>query len=103
MQCDVGMVFLGRRERVSMDEEGSTPSMSKVLPRNILGLIWVHIMLGLYGVILGCYWDNGKENGNYYLGFRVQGLVRTISYQHCLPIHAPVVIANQPDFVTSSG
>ena len=31
------------------------------------------------GVILGIYWDNGKENGNYYLGFmglgsRVSGL-----------------------------
>ena len=25
------------------------------------------------GVILGLHWDNGKENGNYYLGFRVQG------------------------------
>ena len=23
------------------------------------------------GVILGLEWDNGKENGNYYLGFRV--------------------------------
>ena len=23
---------------------------------------------------LGEYWDNGKENGNYYLGFRVWGL-----------------------------
>ena len=21
-------------------------------------------------VIFGLYWDNGKENGNYYLGFR---------------------------------
>ena len=25
------------------------------------------------GVILGLHWDNGKENGNYYLGFRLQG------------------------------
>ena len=24
---------------------------------------------------LGLYWDNGKENGNYYLGFRVVGWV----------------------------
>ena len=24
-------------------------------------------------VILGLYRDNGKENGNYYLGFRIQG------------------------------
>ena len=24
--------------------------------------------------ILGLYWDNGKENGNYYLGFRICGL-----------------------------
>ena len=26
------------------------------------------------GVILGLYWDNGKENGNYYLGCRVWGV-----------------------------
>ena len=25
------------------------------------------------GVIWGLYGDNGKENGNYYLGFRVLG------------------------------
>ena len=25
-------------------------------------------------VIQGIYWDNGKENGNYYLGFRVLDL-----------------------------
>ena len=24
---------------------------------------------GFIGVILGLYWDNGKENGNYYNGF----------------------------------
>ena len=24
--------------------------------------------------MLGFYWDNGKENGNYYLGFRAWGL-----------------------------
>ena len=30
-----------------------------------------------YKVILGLYWDNGKENGNYYNGlFRVQYKVR---------------------------
>ena len=23
--------------------------------------------------LLGLYWDKEKENGNYYLGFRVQG------------------------------
>ena len=23
------------------------------------------------GIYWGLYWDNGKENGNYYLGFRV--------------------------------
>ena len=27
---------------------------------------------GFMGVMLGLYWDNGKENGNYYLGFRAQ-------------------------------
>ena len=26
---------------------------------------------GLYWDILGYYWDNGKENGNYDLGFRI--------------------------------
>ena len=26
---------------------------------------------GDIGLILGLYWDNGKENGNYYLLFRV--------------------------------
>ena len=34
----------------------------------------VYGTLGLYciiiGDILGLYWDNGKENGNYYLGLR---------------------------------
>ena len=29
--------------------------------------------LGLRDQGLGFYWDNGKENGNYYLGFRVNG------------------------------
>ena len=24
--------------------------------------------------LLGLYWDDGKENGKYYLGFRVWGL-----------------------------
>ena len=32
-------------------------------------------MYGNYYSILGLYRDNGKENGNYYLGFRVEGLV----------------------------
>ena len=30
--------------------------------------------MGSIGVILGLYRDNGKENGNYYPGFRVLGL-----------------------------
>ena len=25
-------------------------------------------IMGFIGYILGLYWDNGKENGNYYLG-----------------------------------
>ena len=25
-------------------------------------------------VILGLFWDNGKQNGNYFLGFRVSGI-----------------------------
>ena len=30
-------------------------------------------IMGYIGYILGLYWDNGKENGSYYLGFRVSG------------------------------
>ena len=30
-----------------------------------IGDIW-----GYIGDILGIYWDNGNDNGNYYLGFR---------------------------------
>ena len=26
---------------------------------------------GYIKIMQGIYWDNGKENGNYYLGFRV--------------------------------
>ena len=29
------------------------------------------IYRGHIKVILGLYWDNGKESGHYYLGFRV--------------------------------
>ena len=36
-------------------------------------------IMGLYrgymGYILGLYRDNGKENGHYYLEFRVEGIV----------------------------
>ena len=28
-------------------------------------------LAGIMGVTLGLYRDNGKENGNFYLGFRV--------------------------------
>ena len=31
------------------------------------------IRLGFIGVMYGLYWDDGKDNGNYYLGFRVLG------------------------------
>ena len=34
----------------------------------------LRVPLKYIGVILGLYRDNGKENGNYYLGFRVWGL-----------------------------
>ena len=30
--------------------------------------------IGTIGVLEGLYWDNGKENGNYCLGFRLSGL-----------------------------
>ena len=32
-------------------------------------------LLGIIGSILGFYRNNGKENGNYYLGFRVKGSI----------------------------
>ena len=35
-------------------------------------------IIGVYSPPLsrqGLYWDNGKEKGNYYLGFRVLGIV----------------------------
>ena len=39
----------------------------------IMGLYWGYIgaILVYIGVILGYIGDNGKENGSYYLGFRV--------------------------------
>ena len=42
---------------------------------------WVIAHWGNFGVILGLYRDNGKENGNYYLGFgrACSGHVATIS------------------------
>ena len=30
------------------------------------------VTMGYIGVIVGRYGDNGKESGNYYLGFRVR-------------------------------
>ena len=38
----------------------------------IMGLYRGYI--GIIGSILGLYRVNGKENGNYYLGFRVWGV-----------------------------
>ena len=44
---------------------------------------YIGVIYGLYmgyiGVILGLYKDNGKENGNYYLGFRVKGQGDSVS------------------------
>ena len=31
----------------------------------------IGIIVGLYDITVGMYRDNGKENGNYYLGFTV--------------------------------
>ena len=28
------------------------------------------VYIGVIGCITGLYWDNGKQNGTYYLGFR---------------------------------
>ena len=35
----------------------------------IMGLYRGITILQGIGVILGLYWDNGKENGSYYIGF----------------------------------
>ena len=35
---------------------------------------------GYIGGLLGFYWDNGKENGNCYLGFRVKVPLKHIEY-----------------------
>ena len=32
------------------------------------GRVYIGVILGLYRVLLGLFWDNGKGNGNYYLG-----------------------------------
>ena len=53
----------------------------------ILGIYWGYIgimeknmettivvYLGMMGLYWGTYWDNGKQNGNYYLGFKGLGL-----------------------------
>ena len=36
--------------------------------------------MGIIGYILGLYWDNGKENGNYYLGCRIKVTLKEIEY-----------------------
>ena len=38
--------------------------MEKKMETSVMGYI------GIIGYILGLYWDNGEENGNYYLGSR---------------------------------
>ena len=40
-------------------------------PEVALGLSLGPLNIGVYGGIWGLYRDNGKENGSYYLGFRV--------------------------------
>ena len=53
----------------------------------VQGLGFQGLYRGYIGLTLGLYRDNGKENGNYYLGFRgfrVQGLgfrVRGLGFQ----------------------
>ena len=42
--------------------------------------------IGIIGTTLGLYRDNGKENGSYYLGFRVQGNVGP-----CLILRSPIM------------
>ena len=64
----------GSRDNFSRLSSSSGSAESRIhwdYTGGILGLYWNYIM----GVIVGLYWglyrDNGKGNGNYYLGFRV--------------------------------
>ena len=44
--------------------------------------------------LLGLYWDNGKENGNCYLGFRVLGLGIEYGVYRDL-----IIVYPKPDFM----
>ena len=50
----------------------------KLTPQLFLGVLFFWFYIGVIwsyiGVLLGLYWDGGKENGSYYLGLRVQAL-----------------------------
>ena len=49
------------------------PVIWRRLPNCDLRQLWEHRKsIGIR--VLGLYRDNGKDNGNYYLGFRLQGL-----------------------------
>ena len=69
----------GRGRRLDDAGSGATWGTVKIMipfwvPIIIWGLTGFIVCLKYreyWGIILGLYRDNGKENGNYYLGFRV--------------------------------
>ena len=74
------LLGLQRRQRKSSIKKQTldlpeTPN-PEVVSLNYIGIMekkieTIGIIGGQIGVLLGFYRDNGKENGNYYLGFRV--------------------------------
>ena len=62
------MPYTARYEKRSEVLTSSEVSMD-FTPRRVPSI--GYIIGGNIGVILGLYRDNGKGNGNYYLGFRV--------------------------------
>ena len=59
--CQYGVLYLG-----SYYNTGPYRSFPHFGNSNLGKLPYIRVILGLYG-------GNGKENGNYYLGFRVLG------------------------------
>ena len=64
-----------------------------VLPNNPKLEFFLCTHWGSIRVILGLYRDHGKENGNYYLGFRLMVSIPTL---HGHILH---VLVNEPDSV----
>ena len=52
-------------------EMETPPTSQTFMPEVLIQDLWFGSYRGNIEVIFGLYSDNGKENGNYYLGFRV--------------------------------